>query len=293
MKLRAIKLSAVLLISTFGLQSCLADIRTGLVKNEGVNNTSTVKGKAILESAWKKQGLDKLAQHKVYSFTGNDTWKGAMGKMGKIWPNSIASLNFRYQIGTFDGQVQFLDGDRKDETVGLQNWNYYVIGKDTTFQDQNKRHVFGIAAFQYFSEMLDRLRNAPIISYAGESEFRGQTYDLVFCTWHQEKAHQEADQYIAWINKKTGMMEFTQYTIRENYLKMPGYKAFYGGVEFSNFKSVDGIMIPHEHTIYVLDLKKNKTKFLHQLKIKEFNFDNFDAEELILDKSIKTGGDYK
>ena len=55
--------------------------------------------------------------------------------------------------------------------------------------------------------MIDRIKDAPIISYAGEDEFRGKKYDLVFCSWGTEKPHMKHDQYVAWINKETGLME--------------------------------------------------------------------------------------
>lgn len=289
-----IKLTGILLLSSFFLQGCMADIRTNLVKKEGITTENTNKGKALLEKAWKAQGFDKIANHQVYSFIGNDTWKGMLGKVGKVWPESKSELEFKFQVGTFDGQVSFLDGKRSGDIAGLQNWNYYEISdNNTSFMDTNKRIEFGLTAYQYFTEMVSRLKNAPIISYAGKEEFRGKKYDLVFCTWHSDKPHKGADQYIAWINKETGLMDFTQYTLRENYLKAPGGGAVYGGVEYSDFRNIDGVLISHEHTVYTFGLNKNKNKNLHQLIISDFKFDNFDIEDLRLDKDIELGGDFK
>ena len=289
------QVSGLIIASTLLLQGCLADIRTDIIKDQGITASNTDKGKAILQKAWKNQGLDQLKNHKVYSFKGEDTWKGMLGRTGKVWPEAKSNLEFKFLIGSFDGQVTFKDGKRAGEQAGLQNWNYYEVADENTLfpEKADKRHVFGISAFQYFTEMLDRLKQAPIINYAGEGEMRGQKYDLVFCTWHEDDPHMEADQYIAWINQTTGMMDFTQYTIRENYLKTPGYKAFYGGVEFSDFRTVDGIKIPHEQTIYVLNLEENKKKFLHQLIITDFTFDGFDSTDLIVDKNIQEGGNFK
>lgn len=294
MKMQSIKLLGSLLMLSLLLQGCAADIRTKLIKKEGITLENTTKGKSILDNAWKKQGLDKLEQHTVYSFTGEDTWKGMLGKMSKVWPEAKGEMAFKYRLGTFDGQVSFIDGKRKGENAGLQNWNYYETKEDgAIFKDMNPRIGFGISAFQYFSEMLDRLRQAPIISYAGEGELRGQTYDLVFCTWNKPEPHAEADQYIAWISRETGLMEFTQYTIRENYLKAPGGKAAYGGVEFSNFRNINGVLVSHEHTVYTFKLKEKKEKNLHQLIISDFQFDSFQPQELILDKALPIGGDFK
>lgn len=280
--------SALLLII-----GCKSDIRNKTVKHETLSKANVTKGKTLLESAWKAQGFDKLHQHQVYSYHAKDHWKGIMGSIGKLWPDKSMQLDFKHEVGTFNGQVSYASGKHKGEVKGLQNWNYYEIDGDTNFVKPNAKVRFGISAYQYFAEMIDRLKNAPIIVYAGEDEMRGQKYDLVFCTWNSLKPHKDYDQYMAWINKKTGLLEFTQYTIRENFLHMPGAKIFYGGVEYTNLKSIDGILIPHTQTLYVFDLKDNSKRFLHQLEISDFKFDNFSVEDLHIDKTIAKGGDFK
>ncbi len=299
MKTNSIKNIGLLILVSFVLQSCgISDLRTNMIKKQGITSYNVEKGKKLLENAWKVQGFDKLKNHTVYSYHAKDTWKGLFGRMGKIWPNMKSELEFKYRIGSFDGQVHFLDGDNTGNYAGLQNWNYYEINNDITIfknrsSRKNRKKVFGIAAFQYFTEMIDRLKQAPVISYAGENEFRGQAYDLVLCTWGKVEPHMEHDQYLAWINKKTGLMDFTQYTIRETYLKPPGYKSIGGAVEFKNFIEVNGILIPHTQLIYAIKLKKNPKKNLHKLSITNFKFDDFNYQELILDKTIEVGGDYK
>jgi len=293
-------INIIIIAITIGLlQSCgVLDLRTKTLKKEGITNTNTKIGKQILENAWKKQGYDKLTSHTVYSYQANDVWKGLFGKMAQIWPDMKTELKFKYKLGTFDGQVQFLDGKQKNDIVGLQNWNYYEIQNNKLlFKDKNnrknKRKVFGIAAFQYFNEMIDRIKNAPIISYAGENEFRGEHYELVFCTWEKPEPHQKHDQYVAWINKKTGLMDFVQYTLRESYIKPPGYKLLGGAVEFTNFKNIDGILIPHTQLVYAIKLRKNPKRNLHKVSISNFEFDQFNVEELRPNKEISIGGDFK
>jgi len=276
-------------------QSCkIADLRSKEVKQDGVTVQNSEKGKLLLDQAWKAQGFDKLKTYKVYSYHGQDTWKGILGKMGNIWSESKSEMNFKYRIGTFDGQVKF----ENNSYAGLQNWNYYdIINKDTIFSDpklkKNERIVFGISAFQYFAEMVDRLRRAPVIVYQGEDEFRGQSYDLVLCTWQTVEPRLEHDQYVAWINKKTGLMDFTQYTIRDSYLRPPGYKSIGGAIEFKDFKEIGGVLIPHTHLVYAIKLRKNSNKNLHKLIITDFKFDNFTSEDLQIDKAISVGGDFK
>lgn len=297
--MKMLKLIAMGFVATMFLQSCgMYDLRTMPIKKEGITVENTEKGKLILEKAWKAQGLDNLANFEVYSFHGNDTWKGMLGKMGQIWPEMKQEIDFSYRIGTFDGKVEFKDGIQKGDVAGLQNWNFYEISGDKTeFKDKdlkpNNRKVFGIAAFQYFTEMVDRLRNAPIISYAGEKEMRGQLYDLVFCTWETEKPHDEHDQYLLWINQETGIMDFAQYTIRESYMKPPGYKLLGGAIEYTDYRNIDGVMIPHEQLVYAMNIKKNQEKFLHRMLVSDFKFDGFNLEELKVNKELVDGGDFK
>jgi len=252
----------------------------------------------ILDKAWKAQGMDQLSNFKTYSFHGKDIWKGMLGSMGKVWKDKKSELEFKYRINTFDAQVHFLDGKDKGTSSGLQNWDFYDIeNEQIIFSDKNKkknrRKVFGIAAYQYFTEMIDRLKNAPIVSYAGEKEFRGQKYDLVFCTWHKAEPHMEHDQYIAWINKKTGLMDFTQYTIRESYLKPPGYKKIGGAVEFTDFREIEGVKVPHQQIVYAIKMRKNPNKNLHELLISDFQFDDFEETILQVNKNKPLGNESK
>lgn len=283
----------ILTTSLILMVGCRSDIRTKMVKNETHSTDPVAKGKALLESAWKAQGFDKLHNHKVYSYQGYDVWQGFLGTVGKLWPEKKMTLDFKYEVGSFNGQVRYASGKKKGQIKGLQNWNYYEIEGDTTFMKPNSKIQFGLSAFQYFNEMIDRLKHAPIIRYAGEDEMRGQKYDLVFCTWNSLKPDKDVDQYIAWINKETGLLDFTQYTIRENFLKMPGAKIFYGGVEYTNLKSVDGILIPHTQTVYAFNLKDNNKRFIHKLTVSDFKFDDFPVNDLHIDKRIAKGGDFK
>ena len=285
MKKQIIKLSFLLFISTLLFQSCLHDVRPKILKQEGITTESTLKGKRILDRVWKKQGGDKIEQHRVYSFNGFDTWQGRLAKLGKLWPDYKTNLEFKFQVDTLDGQISFLDGERKGTTAGIYNSKYYEIQNGITeFQDKddksNVRAVFGLSHIQYFFELLGRLRQAPIISYAGQEEFNGKQYDLVFCTWGKPEPHQEHDQYLLWINQKTGLLDYSEYSIREPYVKPPGYKTIGGNIEYTDYRAIDGVLIPHDQIVYPLKKKTDQNKFIHRLIISNFQFDGFPVEEL-------------
>ncbi len=140
-------------------------MRTQTVKKENTSENIS-KGKKLLDEAWKtQQGLDQLKKHQVYEITGTDTWQKPMGKMGKVCYDNKSKLNLKYAVGTFDSKVNFLDCSAKNTSNGLQSWQYYTKDQEGNVdfpKKANNRVVFGLVAFQYFTEMLDRLKQVPI-----------------------------------------------------------------------------------------------------------------------------------
>lgn len=257
---------------------------------------SEAKGKAVMQKAWLAHGVDSLNTHEVYQFTAVDHWKGMMAGMGKLWPQKKTALTLKYAPNTFDAQVEFLDGATKGLIAGLQSWNYYEKqpGGDINFKvAPNDRYRFGMAAFQYFTEMVGRLSHAQLIRYAGEETFNGENYHLVFVTWGSLEGNKDHDQYLLYINQRTNMLEYATYTIRDNYLKMPGSGMFYGTMGFNDYRDVQGYKVPFEQNVFLFGPKENNENYLHRLTLSSFSFDNFDRSVLYPDPDIKAIGDAK
>ena len=271
------------------------DLRTKDFKKTGLEEAQMAKGKALLESAWQAQGMDNMVNHTTYAVQAEDHWKGLMGRMGKVWPEARSALSLKYAINTFDSQVTFLDGKEEGLTAGLQSWQYYEQEKGAAidFKDKpNPKIRFGLSAFHYFFEFADRLKKAPIITAMDEKERDGVVYDRVFITWENLKAHGEHDQYIVWISKNSGLIEYAEFTVRDTFLKVPGYKAFYGSIHFDDFREINGVLIPFEQYIF-LNKPKKDTKYLHKLTISDFAFDTFDVAELRPNPELSKMGDEK
>ena len=279
------------------LSGCkMVDLQTVDMKEDGLTSEAAQKGQALLEAAWKAQGMDKLHEHSTYSVTAEDEWRGLMGRMGKVWPEARSALHLKYAVGSFDSQVEFLDGKEEGLIAGLQSWNYYEIqpGEAVEFKEKaNARIRFGLSAYHYFFELTDRLKRAPIVTYAGEKEHKGKVYDVVFATWESTEPHMEHDQYRLWLDKETGMLEYSEYTVRENYFRPPGWKSFYGSIYFEDFREVDGIMIPFKQSVYLNSPNKKEQKYLHRLVVSDFAFDTFDVADLTMDAAIDLLGDSK
>jgi hypothetical protein len=179
--------------------------------------------------------------------------------------------------------------------AGIQSWKYYEIENDVANFNvkENERYSFGMAALHYYTELIDRLKNAQFIRFVEEKEFNGAAYNLVYVTWKDLKKNKEVDQYVLYLNKETNMLDYVTHTIRDNYLKLPGSSMFYGTMQFSNYNDIDGFKFPFLQTVYLNKPKKNENKYLHQLKISSFEFDSFEESDLYPDKSLKKLGDEK
>lgn len=272
------------------LTSCYSSVATKLVKKEGLGNQ--IKGKNILQVAWRSQGLDLLAEHDVYRVVMNDDWRGLAGKIGKMWPDQHIDLDLKFAVGTFDGQVEFLSGKRKGDKVGLQSWKYYEIKNDSAVfgKKNNDKLVFALTATQYFMELVGRLKNAELITYAGEKKFNNKTYDLVFVTWGKLKKHKKDDQYLLWVNKETGLMEYCEYTIRD--IAFPG-SLLTACIAFSDFKNIQGVKVPFKQHVFNGGPNVRLDKYLHRFKLKSFTLDSFPKKDLYPNEDMETLGDSK
>ncbi|MEL6560831.1 MAG: hypothetical protein AAFQ94_21735, partial [Bacteroidota bacterium] len=235
------------------VQSCkLADLRTSQINDSQPNQEQ--KAIDLLDQVISNQGLKILAQSETYSVTAVDNWKGLMTLMNPL-PKDNKPMVLRYRPMSFDGQFNYVASKHKTiyGTQSLQSYEMDEFGK-VTFRNKEKI-TFSLAAIQYFIELPLRLRNAPILKYAGVKEFEGKTYDLVFATWDQFQPHQEHDQYILYIDREDGLLAYVNYTIRGMYLPMP--KNIYGSLRMEDYqKSKDGILHPTYLYVQLNQLKK-------------------------------------
>lgn len=282
--MRNLAIHIFFLFSIF-LSGCkIADISLR-TNNNLTDKESELKATSLLQKAVQAQNFDILDSSNTYSFTANDHWPGLLGKMTKLWPDQNTNIKFNYNFNTFDGQAVFLDGEKEGDLIGLQSWNFYEKKRDQPSilqkpNDDHKSHVFGLAVFHYFIELPYRLSNAPYKRYYGEATIREQEYDLVFVSWIDEKPHPEYDQYILYINLKTGLVDFCVYTLRDN--KNPLTRNKYGSIAYVNYQDFDGYRVATEMPIMIDDgvLYTPLEEYFHKISIKDFSLGSF--EESIL-----------
>ncbi len=289
----SILIVALVVLTLF--MSQLADIRPTAIRDmkEEDKESLEIKGRHLLASAWKAQGLDSLLNRSTYSVVATDHWQGILGTIGKLWPTAKADLSMDFATGTFTSRVKFLDGPQKGVQAGQQDWNYYTIedGSLAFKENLDTKISFGLSAFQYFFELADRLQKAPIVYYAGRQKWEGKIFDLVFVSWNTTQPHQEHDQYLLYLQPETHRIQAASYTVRDNYL--PGGERLYGSILFEDFRHIEGAYIPFLQTIFLNNLKKDKDQYIHQLRVHSFSFDQVPLRALYPDPDLPQLGDAK
>lgn len=282
-----------ILTLTVLFSSCrIADLRTDSIKENQLTEALSAKGNLLIKNAIEKQGFDKIDQYKTYEAIGSDHWKGLLGKIGTTWKWKKEKMAMRYTIGDFDGQVEVLEGKKKGFIAGIQSFDYYEIenGKyDSNVKDQ-KRIMFGLAAYHYFFEIGARLKNASVIQYIGEETFKEEKMHKVFASWGTERT-KDYDQYVLFIGDKSGLVEAVSHTVRDAYL--PGSGPLHSSTRFDDYREVGGVMIPFSTTVQIFDVKDNINKYLHQFTLSSFSWDAVDEESIRPNKTIKSLGDDK
>lgn len=291
-----VKTSNLLLITIvlFFFASCkTVDIRPDYaLKNR--TETDTEKGKRLLKETYSKMGYDKLEATQTYEVNSLFKWKmpWTMMPMNALPGNKGKDIKFKFATNTFDGQVDYLEGRRKGKTYGLQSWETYISKEGKSLKrKKKKRENWGLATYHYVIEAPMRLLGADIVRYAGEKEFNGQKYDLVYATWGQDAPHKQHDQWLVYINKETGMTDLTEITINDFFLPMPpGMKG--ATIQTKRSKTINGSYLPSLVTIQLGKPKKLK-KHVYTFSLTNYNFDNFPVEELYPLQNVAKIGDAK
>lgn len=294
MSVRFFRFSLGTMMVLFLLSSCKTiDLRTDYaLENHATSDYE--KGRQLLEEAYLAMGYNNFEKIETYEVKSLFDWKmpwGAM-PMNALPGNKNNEILFRFTPNTFDGQVTFLEGRKTGHTYGMQSWQGYKLGEDDELRPKNnKRYGWGIPTYHYVIEAPMRLLQAEIIRYAGQAEYEGQQYDLVYATWGEDAPHKEHDQWLVYINCETKMVDLTQITINDFFVAMPpGLKG--GTILVERALTSQGIYLPSFITIQ-LGTPKEQKKHVYTFSLTDYRFNTFEEEDLHPLESLAPMGDRK
>jgi len=288
------KIIAISVLTIFLISSCsVKDLRTPYAKDASVER-SEKKGRDLLEKSYLAMGYDKLEKISTYEAKSYFDWKFPWSwmPMNALPGNKGNTILFKFSVGTFDGSIEYLEGRKSGNVYGLQSWQSYEIKDDQSLKEiKGKRRKWGLATYHYVAEAPLRIRNAEIVKYAGEKEFEGKMYDLVFATWGEEKPHSEHDQFLIYINQETGMTDLMEITINDFFLPMPNNMKD-GTIRIDRSKTSIGTYMPE--MIYIqLGGPKKKSKHVYKYSMYDYKFDTYELNDLYPIKTLEKVGDTK
>ncbi len=251
-------LNLIIIFLLLSLTGCkLADLRTDSVKN----NLMELKGRTLLQKMGVAHGIAQWKNIETYSVKFSEEFYGRIGKSGNPFPEQKTTFLLQYITNSFDGQMKFLSGKKKDEIWGLQSWEAYTIIDNLLKFKKNKDISFWLPTYQYFIEFPLRIQQATAVSYAGEKEVNGVSCVGILASWGSIEPQKETDQYLIWIDKESHRIVKLEYTIREyfGFLK--------GAAFFKDYKSYDGLYLPSS---FPVESNLVKDGILHQMQILDF-----------------------
>ena len=255
------KYQLIIVMSSLFIMSCsseLSDLRNKKIRSE-LNTDSDLMAKEIINRTISQYGgIDKWKSIKKTELIYEDTWGGLIGAFFGPWPLSHQMLRHEFWNGTFNSELHFLNGALNGQSWERRQSKSYRTINGKSFEIDDFNVEFFLPTYQYLIELPYRIDEIPILKYYGDTTLNKQNYDLIFGTWDTLQPNENFDQYILWINKDSGLIDYFHYTVRAF------GKGIKGTVNYSNFQEIEGIIIPLQMTITP---KPNKGSILHEMKI--------------------------
>lgn len=270
---RKTRIATLSLMALLGvLASCsLADIRPDSLKTE-ITSDQFEKGRRILNRSVEAHGgVERWQQSGPIIIRFSDEWPGFLNRsLFMPWPENPMQASMYIVPGKDDARIVMQKGESRGQFMGLQNWIPYTgqsedgLSSRVELEPGNDDIKFWVPTLNYFLQLPFRIGEADVVAYAGEKELDGRVFELVFVSWNRAEPQEMVDQYLLWIEKKTGYIEYATYTVRD----MGGFVT--GTMHYSDFRNQDGLVIARKQT--VVDSPAEHGEPFHRLTIEEIQF---------------------
>ena len=259
---------SLILALLFSTAYCsLADIRPDSIKT-GISEDQFTRGREILNRAVEAHGgVERWKNSGPVIVQFSDEWPGFLNRtLFMPWPENPAEAAMYLIPGQDDARIVIRKGEGAGEFMGLQNWIPYSgksedgLSSSVNLEPDNDDIKFWVPTLNYFLQLPFRIGEADVVAYAGERKLDGRVFQLVFVSWNRAEPQEMVDQYLLWIEKKTGYIEYATYTVRD----MGSFIT--GTMHYSDFQDQDGLVIAR--TQAVVDSPEEPGEPLHRMSIR-------------------------
>ncbi len=184
-----------------------------------------------------QQTSESLSPHEkmIKSHGGLETW------------HTFETLTFN-RTSSSDTAWHIVDLKTRDEIM-TDSSSYTVIFKRDKVLILPDEEAFGASDPVFYKNLWPYFYALPFLSadpgvnkeYLGETSFNGTSYDRIRLTFNPNTGDSPDDQYILWINKNSGLLDWINYSVtyfdKENATK-------YNAIVYDGWEEVDGLKMP-------------------------------------------------
>lgn len=224
---------------------------------------------------WLKQGTSQIEFR--------DLWPNFLMKtLAMPWEFSGQRIRLTTQLSTDNMYVEFIDGKTKGAIWGTQNWHSYSVSNGKLSWENDDTTLFWLPTTNYFFHLPMRIQEADKVYFVDEVALGTKTYAKVIASWKTIAPQRNIDQYVLWINKKTHMLDFAEFTVRSMGAGLSGTAAY------ERYKKTRGISIAHKITLIDKPGAPKESGFTHQFIVQKAYLGKTPSRPFILDPDKST-----
>ena len=206
-------------------------------------------------------GLQNWKDVKTVSVILTDNWPSFHWRLlANPWREETTSFKFDWKPNSNNSRIEILTGKNKSKKYGIQNWSTYSVKDSVIVLKKHKKIKFHLPTMEYFFEFPFRIQEANKLKYGGSKEVNGILYKTILMSWNTFEPQKKVDQYLIYINPKTFLIDYLEFTVRDQ------GKFTYATVHFEDFKKVKAFTFPHKITAYFQNKVPGKT-IGHQITV--------------------------
>lgn len=232
------------------------------------------RGRALLAASLDAAGgAAAWARHRTQVLDMRDVWQG-VGRLFNPWPAADVTVHLVQRRHTFDSRAVFTAGVDGPLTWEVRDRAAYERAGDGAREPVDDANIrFMLPTVQYFVELPQRLTEAELAAWTGETTVRGRTYDIVYATWGSWAANPKYDQYLVHVDRQTGRVGMLQYTVRE------AMRIATATAHLDDYREVDGLWIPFEMTVTAAPTDDpHGDGWMHRMTVTSVAFDSEDLD---------------
>lgn len=243
------------------LTSCFRNIIPSDDQLEHLNTDQRIiKADELLAKYKKNAGGSVWENTTGYHLYFNDYYYGLRGKRKKPFPDKSTRFTLRTDLSNETATLEFQNGKWDNKVWGYKSDTIFtrLNMNSADIPEDNKKIKSWITYYQNFIEFPNIASKAEEYYYIGQDKYGLYDYDIVYIRTSSEIEPNETNEYLAWINRSSGLVDQIHFSIVEK----KGIKK--GAAFLENYEINKGLQTPELITIYP---QQKSSKPFHLIRV--------------------------